>query len=106
MDCAMMISKETDNAKSSCDCASRDATSSVSKNPTPKCRFPAVETDRGIVQLPWRVQVLAKYGEGPHNTALALMPLVLLALWVAARRRGYPPVLGAAILLAATPLVN
>jgi len=31
--------------------------------------FPAVEKDRGIVQLPWRVQVLAKYGEGPHNTA-------------------------------------
>jgi hypothetical protein len=68
--------------------------------------FPAVERDRGIVQLPWRVQVLAKYGEGPHNTALALMPLVLLALWIAARRRGYPPVLVAALLLAATPLVN
>ncbi len=68
--------------------------------------FPAVEKDRGIVQLPWRVQVLAKYGEGPHDTALALMPLVLLALWIAARRRGYPPVLVAALLLAATPLVN
>jgi hypothetical protein len=68
--------------------------------------FPAVEMDRGIVQLPWRVQVLAKYGEGPHNTALALMPLVLLAVWMAARRRGYRPVLVAALLLAATPLVN
>ena len=68
--------------------------------------FPAVEQDRGIVQLPWRVQVLAKYGEGPHNTALALMPLVLLALWWAARRRGYRPILVAALLLAATPLVN
>jgi hypothetical protein len=68
--------------------------------------FPAIEKDRGIVQLPWRVQVLAKYGEGPHNTALALMPLVLLALWIAARRRGYPPLLVAALLLAATPLVN
>jgi len=68
--------------------------------------FPAVEQDRGIVQLPWRIQVLAKYGEGPHNTALALMPLVLLALWLAGRRRGYPPILAAALLLAATPLVN
>ena len=68
--------------------------------------FPAVEKDRGIVQLPWRVQVLAKYGEGPHNTALALMPLVLLALWIVARRRGYPQMLVAALLLAATPLVN
>ena len=37
--------------------------------------FPALEQDRGIVHLPWRVQVLAKYGEGPHNTALALIPL-------------------------------
>jgi hypothetical protein len=50
--------------------------------------------------------VLAKYGEGPHNTALALMPLVLLALWLAARRRGYPRILVAALLLAVTPLVN
>jgi hypothetical protein len=48
--------------------------------------FPAIEKDRGIVQLPWRVQVLA--------------------LWIAARRRGYPPLLVAALLLAATPLVN
>jgi hypothetical protein len=68
--------------------------------------FPAVEKDRGIVQLPWRVQVLAKYGEGPHNTALMLMPLVLLAVWVAATRRGYPHILAAAVLLALTPLVN
>jgi hypothetical protein len=68
--------------------------------------FPAVEQDRGIVQIPWRVQVLAKYGEGPHNTALTLLPLVLLAVWLAGRRRGYPSVLVAALLLALTPLVN
>ena len=42
--------------------------------------FPAVEKDRGIVQLPWRVQVLAKYGEGPHNTGLTLLPLALSSL--------------------------
>ena len=41
--------------------------------------FPAVEKDRGIAQLPWRIQVLAKYGEGPHNTGLMLLPLALLA---------------------------
>ena len=46
--------------------------------------FPAVEKDRGIVQLPWRMQVLAKYGEGPHNTGLTLLPLALLAVWLAA----------------------
>jgi hypothetical protein len=68
--------------------------------------FPAVEKDRGIVQLPWRIQVLAKYGEGPHNTALMLIPLVLLAVWLAATKRGYPRILAAALLLGLTPLVN
>ena len=68
--------------------------------------FPAVEKDRGMVQLPWRIQVLAKYGEGPHNTALMLMPLVPLAVWLAATKRGYPRILAAAVLLALTPLVN
>src|SRR5580658_6823482 len=68
--------------------------------------FPAVEKDRGLVQLPWRVQVLAKYGEGPHNTALMLLPLVLLAVWLAATKPGYPRILAAALLLALTPLVN
>jgi hypothetical protein len=73
--------------------------------------FPAVETDRGIVQLPWRVQVLAKYGEGPHNTVLTLLPVALLLLWLAIRNgpvpgRGYPRILAAAIVLAAIPLIN
>lgn len=68
--------------------------------------FPAVEKDRGIVQLPWRIQVLAKYGEGPHITALTLLPLALLAVWRAARSRGYPPLLASALLLAAVPLTN
>jgi hypothetical protein len=68
--------------------------------------FPDVEKDRGLVQLPWRVQVLAKYGEGPHNTVLTLMPLVLLALWFVAKRRSYPRILIAAILLALIPLIN
>src|SRR5262249_16434383 len=68
--------------------------------------FPAVEKDRGIVQLPWRMQVLAKYGEGPHCTGLTLLPLALLAVWRAARERGRHGLFGAAILLAAIPLVN
>jgi hypothetical protein len=68
--------------------------------------FPAVEKDRGIVQLPWRIQVLAKYGEGPHNTGLTLLPLALLAVWRAAKGRGYPRILAAAVLLAAIPLTN
>src|SRR5580704_16159077 len=35
-----------------------------------------------------------------------LMPLVLLAVWLAATRRGYPRIFAAAVLLALTPLVN
>ncbi|MEO8594024.1 MAG: hypothetical protein ABI759_11945 [Candidatus Solibacter sp.] len=68
--------------------------------------FPAVEKDRGLVQLPWRVQVLAKYGEGPHNTGLTLLPIALLALWVAGRKRSFPSLFVAAILLAAIALTN
>jgi hypothetical protein len=68
--------------------------------------FPAVETDRGLVQLPWRVQVMAKYGEGPHNTVLTLLPIALLLLWLAIKGRGYPRILAAAIVLAAIPLIN
>jgi hypothetical protein len=68
--------------------------------------FPAVEKDRGIVQLPWRIQVLAKYGEGPHNTGLTLLPLALLAVWRAGKEHGYPRILAAALLLAAIPLTN
>jgi hypothetical protein len=68
--------------------------------------FPEVEKDRGIVQLPWRIQVLAKYGEGPHNTGLTLLPLALLAVWRAGKGRGYPRIFLAAVLLAAIPLTN
>jgi hypothetical protein len=68
--------------------------------------FPAVEKDRGIAQLAWHVKVLAKYGEGPHNSGLTLLPLALIALWRAAKGRGYPLILGSAMLLAAIPLTN
>ena len=68
--------------------------------------FPAVEKDRGLAQMAWRVKVLAKYGEGPHNTGLTLLPLALLALWRAAKGRGYSLVLTSALLLAAIPLTN
>ncbi len=68
--------------------------------------FPQVEKDRGIVQLPWRIQVLAKYGEGPHNAGLALLPVALLAVWLAGKRRGHARLFAAATLLAAIPLTN
>lgn len=68
--------------------------------------FPAIEKDRGIVQLPWRIQVLAKYGEGPHNTGLTLLPLALLGVWLAGKSGGYPRLVAASVLLATIPLMN
>ena len=65
-----------------------------------------IEKDRGIVQLPWRIQVLAKYGEGPHNAGLTLLPLAIVALWAAAVGRKYWQILVAAVLLAAVALTN
>jgi len=66
----------------------------------------AIDKDRGYVQLPWHIQVLFKYGEGPHNVGLALTPLALLALWRAATGAGFLPIFLAAILLAAVTLTN
>lgn len=65
-----------------------------------------IEKDRGIVQLPWRIQVLAKYGEGPHNAGLTLLPLAIVAVWVAAVGRRYWQVFAAAVLVAAVALTN
>ncbi|MFB3827277.1 MAG: hypothetical protein ACE15B_10935 [Bryobacteraceae bacterium] len=66
-----------------------------------------IDKDRGgIAQLPWRMQVLAKYGEGPHNAGLTLMPLALMAAWAAGVYRRYANLLLAAALLAAVALIN
>ena len=65
-----------------------------------------IDRDRGFVQLPWRLQVMAKYGEGPHNVGLAMLPLALLAAWVAGTGQRYWQVLAAAVLMAAITLTN
>lgn len=65
-----------------------------------------ISVDRGLVQLPWRIQVLAKYGEGPHNAGLMLLPLAIIALWTAAERPRFERIFLAAVLLAATTLTN
>lgn len=65
-----------------------------------------IDRDRGIVQLPWRIQALAKYGEGPHNAGLTLLPLALAAVWTAGMGRRYWHILAAAVLLAAVCLTN
>ena len=65
-----------------------------------------IDRDRGWAQLPWRLQVMAKYGEGPHNAALALIPLSLLASWIAATGRRFWQIFAAAVLMAAVTLTN
>ena len=65
-----------------------------------------IDTDRGFVDLPWRLHVLAKYGEGPHTAGLALLPLALMAVWAAGTGRKYWQVLLAAVALAAVTLTN
>jgi len=65
-----------------------------------------IDKDRGLAQLPWRIQVLVKYGEGPHNAALTLAPLALVAAWRAAVSAGFGPIFLAAVLFASTTLTN
>ena len=66
----------------------------------------AVDQDRGVLYLPWRLQVMLKYGEGPHNAALALLPLAWIALWRAATRRDFASLLLAGFAMAAVVLAN
>ena len=47
----------------------------------------AADKDRGLTYLPWRLHVYAKYGEGPHNAGLTLMPLAWIAAWRTATHR-------------------
>ncbi len=65
-----------------------------------------IEKDRGIMEIPWRIQVLIKYGEGPHTVGLALVPLALIAVHRAATLRGFPSLWLAAIALATVVLTN
>jgi hypothetical protein len=74
---------------------------------SPTCFLvPGIRHDVGGLLLPRRFQVLVHYGEGPHITAMVLLPLVILFLDRAAslRRWGYIPAAVAA--LAAVTLTN
>ena len=66
----------------------------------------AIDVDRGTAYLPWRLQVLVKYGEGPHNAGLTLIPLALVAVWEAGVNQGFRRLFVAALLLAAVALTN
>lgn len=68
--------------------------------------FDALDTDRGLYYLPWRLLVLMKYGEGPHVTGLTLLPLVLAALVWGARRKDFTSLFLMSLALASAPLLN
>ncbi len=68
--------------------------------------FEQIHRDRGITELPWRLQVLVKYGEGPHNAGLVLLPLAVVALWAAGTGRRFWQLAAAAVVLALITLTN
>ena len=68
--------------------------------------FGAVDGDRGLAYLPWRLQVVAKYGEGPHTLGLALAPLALLAFRRVAGVQGLSALVPAAAIYAIIALTN
>ena len=55
---------------------------------SPSIVFAQVRGDIGWFH-PRRLQTLVHYGEGPHNVALALLPLAILCAWLAIHRRQY-----------------
>jgi len=68
--------------------------------------YDVINKDRGLIYLPWRMQALHKYGEGPHTTGLTLLPLALIACWRAGTGRRYGQIFAAAVLMAAVALTN
>lgn len=68
--------------------------------------FQTIDKDRGLLPIPWRLHVMVKYGEGPHNAGLTLVPLALLMIWKAAREGGRRRIILAALALAAVALTH
>jgi hypothetical protein len=67
---------------------------------------PAIREDLGSMFYPRRLQTLVFYGEGPHVSSLALLPLALLFVDIAMKRRRAPWIALAAIFIAAAVLTN
>lgn len=65
-----------------------------------------IDNDRGLMAIPWRMQVLIKYGEGPHSVGIVLLLLAVIAVLRAGRSRTRGSLIAAAALLAATVLTN
>ena len=68
--------------------------------------LPEVRADLGGWFFPRRLQALVYYGEGPHISSLTLLPLAILAVDLALRRRRAPYFFLAALACAAMALTN
>lgn len=68
--------------------------------------IPQMDRDRSASHLPWRWHLLVKYGEGPHNVGLALIPLAIIAVTSYAQRGLRVLRVLAAVSLTVIPLVN
>ena len=68
--------------------------------------IPEIASDVGSALGSRRLHVLLRYGEGPHITSVALIPLALIALDWALQRRKPLPVFTAAVTMAAVVLTN
>jgi hypothetical protein len=74
---------------------------------SPTCFLvPLIRADAGGWLSPRRYQILARYGEGPHLSAVALIPLVILVLHGAVSRRNRWYIALAPFALAAVALTN
>ena len=65
-----------------------------------------IDNDRGIQQIPWRLQVMVKYGEGPHTVGFVLLLGSLIASFHAAKSKDFRSIFLAAVMMAFTVLTN
>jgi len=74
---------------------------------SPTCFLaPLIRADAGGWLSPRRYQILVRYGEGPHISAVALIPVVILVLHCAVSQRNRICIGLAPFALAAVPLAN
>jgi hypothetical protein len=73
---------------------------------SPVALFHSFRTDLGGFWNPWRLRVLVHYGEGPHVAELTILPLALLLLYCAFKRRRMIWVMAAALAMTLAILLN
>jgi hypothetical protein len=61
---------------------------------------------RSLYLTPWRLWILARYGEGPHVSSLALLPFALAFAWLALEKRRPACLAAAGICSALVALTN